>query len=385
MPKIRLLNPTNGFLAQQPSKTPSTPTEEYQLTHTLSEIHHLLDRIVENRSWKSSIQEPCFELQKLAANTHMAISSQEHDCHQVWRELGQLEYSAKVLIPKFYDPDRDIHPRVLTILLRLIVDGSSKPFWERKTLELVRGLFSAASWLSLGSNYPITLLLKIPTEKANELLWRQVSLLNTRFYTRAKDFDPTFVACERIYCAQVLASLGYPVESEAELHSVIDTLGPRGDQYALADAHRTLGYSKFQSTLTDEASAQAAEGESKVSEAQWKFVDAQCKFIDARLESSRALEIFEQIDRGNTENAMYTRICLAWTFHHPGDLVHCEIHLRAALGIWKSNNPNNPGQGAGVKQVLDLDQVLCKQGKTAASERLRAEYAQYFEKSPGAE
>ena len=362
-----LLNPANPFFTPEPSRTPDTPVEEVHLQHTLSEIYRFLDRIVRNKSWLQAIEEPCYELQRLASDAHLAIASLTYDCRQVWRELGQLQSSAAALLPRFWKPCRNMHPRVLTILLRLLVDDCTRPLLETKTLEKVKNMFFFLAQDTLGSNHPVTLLCGTPTAKTKDLLWRQIELVKTRFYAKAKIDDPKFVACEQICSARVLASIGYPEKAEAELVSLIESLGCDADQYTLADAHRTLGFSQFHSA--------------EIAEAQGNMPEARAKLIEAATESTLALELFTKADGGKTENVMYTHHRLACTFRKLGCLENCEEHFQAALNIWELNRKNHERQG-GVKLVRDLDQVLLELGKVEASAQLRRGYPQYFEESP---
>ena len=208
-----LLNVIHPFQHPEPSRTPDTPKEDWHLQGTLKEIEGYLDRIVEQGSWIYRHEEPAFELQKLAASAHMAISSQSYDCHAIWKELGALYSPACKTMPRFHENNLlTMHPRALVVLLRLLVDSLSIDLWASRTLENVKYMFWIVTSQTLQARHPIRLLCGMPKRKTKELLFRLLELMDVRLFAKVSDHQPDgpkFVAQEQTYAARVLSSLGY--------------------------------------------------------------------------------------------------------------------------------------------------------------------------------
>lgn len=346
-------------------RTPDTPQEDWHLQMTLKEVAGYLDRIVEEGTWAQRNEEPTFELQKLAANAHMAISSQSYDCHHIWRELGLLYSPVCHVMPKFDENNLlTMHPRALIVLLRLLVDSLSTGLWGSQTLEQVRGMFWFVTSQTLRAAHPLRLLCGMPKRKATELLFRLLELMDVRLFSRVSDQQPdgaVFVAQEQTYAARVLASLGYTQWAEIKLQSVIDDLDTHSDVFTQADAFRTLGYAREQSCagIVSERTKPTLE--------------------ESKTASASALALFVEMGKGCSNEAMFTHISLAQVSRKLGKLEEAQTHLAEAINVWqKTRKAENQG---GSKLILDLHQVLVDQRKFKDARELRDQHQSYFEES----
>ena len=360
-----LLNFRNSFPSPEPSRTPDTPREEWHLQRTLKEVAGYLDRIVEEGSWMQRDEEPTFELQKLAANAHMAISSQRYDCHHIWKELGLLYSPVCHVMPAFGENNLlTMHPRALVVLLRLLVNSLDIGHWGSQTLQKVRRMFWLVTIQTLTADHPLRLLCGMPKSRATDLLFRLLELMDVRLFSRVSDRQPAgavFVAQEQTYAARVLASLGYTQWAEFKLQSVIDDLDTHMDDFTQADAYRTLGYAREQSC------AGVVSGRTIPILKQSKTA------------SASALMLFVQTGRGCSNEAMFTHISLAQVTRKLGELDEAEMHLAEAIDIWqKIRKAEDQG---GSKLILDLHQVLVDQRKFKEARVLRQRHQRYFEES----
>ena len=155
----------------------------------------------------------------------MAISSQTYDSHQIWRQLGHLHAPVRDLMPKFREDNLlTMHPRTLTVLLRLLVTSVSYGQWVSQTLENVKYMFWNVANETLQAAHPVRLLCGVPKRKATELLFRLLELMDVRLFSRIshKRADgAVFVAQEQTYVARVLASLGFTQCADHKLQSVV--------------------------------------------------------------------------------------------------------------------------------------------------------------------
>lgn len=334
-----------------PTQVVSTAPEDRQINHTLKAVANYLNRLVENKTWSSAPSEPAFEIQRLAASAHQAIASQPYDTHATYVELSKLKHRAEEVFPSFWKAE--MHPRVLTVLLRVLVNGCSAQQWESETLAWVKSVFRGVAKRELTDCHPVTLLFGTSggREQARTLLWRLISLIKADFYAKLSQTAPIFVAREEIYTARVLASLGFPEIAHVHLEEVIRNFSLL-DDFTIADTFRTIGFAKFQAGHRDEAVASLL----------------------------KARELFNSIQEGGGENAMYNLLCLGWVFRNAHDLAACEYYLWEALQVWESNSELHQNQG-GVKLVRDLEQVCREQQKYGQSMSLKSRYPSYFEES----
>jgi hypothetical protein len=365
---LMLLSGLNSFPSPRPNRTPDTPREDCHLQMTLREVAGYIDRIVEADSWILRYEGPAFDLQKLAANAHMAISSQTYDCHHIWRELDQLRAPVCELMPRFGENNLlTMHPRALTVLLRLLVNSVSFGQWGSQTLENVKYMFWIVANQTLRATHPIRLLCAMPKLKSTEFLFRLLELMDVRLYSRIGSKRPdgaVFVAQEQTYAARVLASLGYTQWAEFKLQSVVEDLDTHMDAFTKADAHRTLGYVK----------EQACNGTNgTISEEITSTLHA------SKTASASALNLFLEMGQGCSNEAMFTRISLAQVSRRLGELREAETYLSEAINVWQKTR-NCEDQG-GSKLILDLHQVLCEQRKFDEGRELRQQYQRYFEES----
>jgi hypothetical protein len=359
------INFRNLFASPEPSRAPDTPQEDWHLQRTLKEVAGYLDRIVEEGTWAQRNEEPTFELQKLAANAHMAISSQSYDCHHIWRELGLLYSPVRHVMPMFDENNLlTMHPRALIVLLRLLVDSLSIGHWGSQTLEQVRGMFWFVTSQTLRAAHPLRLICGMPKRKSTELLFRLLELMDVRLFSRVSNQQPdgaVFVAQEQTYTARVLASLGYPRWAEIKLQSVVDALDTHMDIFTQADAYRTLGYAREQSCA------------GIVSECTRPILQ------ESKTASTSALLLFAGMGKGCSNEAMFTHISLAQVTRNLGELEEAETHLAEAVNIWqKTRKAEDQG---GSKLILDLHQVLIHQRKFKEAQELRQQHQRYFEES----
>jgi len=290
-------HPTSAFITPEPSRTPNTPDSEHNLREALSQISGYLDRLVESGSWRRRNEQPAFEIQKLAAHAHMAISGQSKGSPQTWQDLVKLGKPTFNVMPKLdCDGLLTLHPRALTALLRLVVDGAdipnAMPLWEAQTLRTVKDMFRQAAKMALPRTHPVPLLCGVQASQTQNLSARQFELMDVRLYARISHLPPdggVFVAQEQIYGARVLASLGYVQWAEAKLSSVIADLPAHSCQYTYAEAHRTLGYVRQQAC--SHASAKSTGN----------------RLRDAENNANLALQAFKKIGMGESNEALYTK------------------------------------------------------------------------------
>jgi hypothetical protein len=360
-----LLNVVNPFMSPEPSRTPDTPQEDWHLQKTLKEIEGYLDRIVEQGSWIYRHEEPAFALQKLAANAHLAISSQSYDCHAIWKELDELYSPVCKTMPRFDENNLlTMHPRALVVLLRLLVDSLSIDIWASQTLEHVKYMFWIVTSQTLPARHPVRLLCGMPKRNTKQLLFRFLELMDVRLFAKVSGQQPdgpTFVAQEQTYVARVLSSLGYTQWAEFKLRSVIGDLDSHMDPFTKADALRTQGYCLEQSSAA-------------VTSDRTKSVLQQAKVV-----TTSALDLFLEIGMRCSNEVMFTRISLAQASRKLGEFALAETHLTEAIYIWEQTRQSED-QG-GVKLILDLHQVMVKQEKLEEARELRQMHPRYFEES----
>lgn len=346
-----------------PPRALNTPPEDYHLRKTLKAIQDFFNNLANKISGRclevhNLDKEPAFELQRMAANTHQAIASEQYDTHATFVELRRLGARAENVLPKL---DRDsMHPRVLTVLLRLIVDGTSKINGTDKQkqdtgiLRTVKGLFERVAKAELFGDHPVVLLSGMPErrDQTERLLHGQMELATTEFYEKIRQYDPVFVACEEIYSARVLASLGRTQEAEAQLKIVFQNMSSHNDSFTRADALRTWGFTKFNAN-----SPQAA-----------------------IISLTQALHDFQESGYGNSENVLYIHICFSWIYRQLNDLQKCEKSLWNAVNLWESTELLYNNQ-SGVNFVRSLDQVLYEQQEWYKRQYLRNRHPAYFEES----
>lgn len=332
-----------------PSRALDIPFEEQHLHKTLTGIHHFLDNLVDECTWSIAVAQPALELQKLAADAHMAIASHSYNPEVMWAELGSLYSPLSAIMPMFHATF--LHPRVFTVLLRLLVNGISRPMYESTTLEAVRFMFYLVSCQTLQPLHPIRLLCGMPSDEqqTTKLLWQQLALVDSRLYARIDQVDPIFVAQEKTYSARVLASLGYFGQADALLDAVQAQFDLHGDLFTMADCYRTLGYTRYQSGSLEEAKP-------FLKAALWGFVTSGNHYC---------------------ENIMYTHMCLGWVTQRLDELEASQKHQLDALAVWESNKGQRVYQGA-VKLIRDLDKAYRDQGKFNDSVWLRQKYPEYF-------
>lgn len=318
---------------------------------------NLVDKIQRNGFLLGDLdQEQAFEIQRLAANAHQAVGSQVYASHQTFADLQAVGAKAAEVLPAL--SMNSMHPRVLTVLLRLVVEsthgciGNLKDQQEVDILRTIKALFKQISTTKLSGDHPVLLLCAMPNDQnqTDQLIQYQMALVKSELYDKIRSHDPRFVALERTYSARVLASLGHTVEAENLLEAAFMDNLVDYDLFVHADACRTLGYTKVRAGVPEEAVL-------------WLKV---------------ALEEFQRSGNGETENVLYTYIALSWAYRRLGQLQHCELSLREALNLWRSVE-NLRRVWSAVKLIRDLDQVFGEQGKYKAQTTLREEFAIYFE------
>lgn len=351
-----------GHTAFKLSRTPNIAKEDLPIRITVKAASNFYNLLLEERSAQRDALQPgpALEVQSLAANAKLAIAAQAYDSRAIWKELSELQHSVTKVMPAL--SGRVFHPRVLTALLRLLVDGVSVPgavsgfarsAEESKTLAVVKLMFLKVARQYLGDRHPVTLLCAAPVSGTQSIeLLRSLVELMARFYNHLNDTDPSFVAWEQIYTARVLSSLGYAPEGIVHLEAVMARLETHGDLCIKADAYRSMGYALWMNGSGD---------------------DAVPYLFDA-------YNLFKDMGYGDSENAKYTCICLASVFRQKGEIQKCEQYLSEAVAIWNSNRSRDGDKG-GVKLVRDLNQVLCEQGKTIESQRLRQLHPDFFKES----
>lgn len=318
---------------------------------------NLVDKIQRNGFLLGDLdREQAYEIQRLAANAHQAVGSQVYASHQTFADLQAVGAKAAEVLPAL--SMNSMHPRVLTVLLRLVVEsthgciGNLKDQQEVDILRTIKALFKQISTTKLSGDHPVLLLCAMPNDQnqTDQLIQYQMALVKSELYDKIRSHDPRFVALERTYSARVLASLGHTVEAENLLEAAFMDNLVDYDLFVHADACRTLGYTKVRAGVPEEAVL-------------WLKV---------------ALEEFQRSGNGETENVLYTYIALSWAYRRLGQLQHCELSLREALNLWRSVE-NLRRVWSAVKLIRDLDQVFGEQGKYKAQTTLREEFAIYFE------
>jgi hypothetical protein len=308
-------------------------------------------------------------VQKLAADAHMAISSQRYDAHKIWQELGDLYNPVLEVMPKLQaDNLLTLHPRTLTALLRLAVDGTQIPnameLWESRTLGVIKDMFFLASKLSLPSFHPVVLLLGNTPDKSVELLFRYLELMDVRLCSKVShEHDGTaFIAQEQIYAARVLASLGWLTWAEFKIGRVIAGLSVHRCQYTRADCFRTLGFIQQQDCHGRHP----------------EFI--RNRLAEAEGNARHALLLFSRIGMNSSNEAMYTCLGLAQIAQKQNQPHEVEECLRKALKIWNANEAGRQRQGC-TRIVRDLYKCLLEQGKNDQAELLRDEHSDHFVES----
>lgn len=262
--------------------------------------------------------EPALEVQRVAANAHQAVASQRFSSQKTFEELRQLESRTEKVLPQL--EMQSMHPRVLTVLLRLVVDSTSKAdgtvkqYEESDILRLVKQLFKKVSTTKLFGWHPVALLCSMPGDQdhTDQLLHHQMELAKVDFYDKVRYYDPLFVAWEEIYSARVLASLGHTDEAEVIMEAVFDSfshVSSHEELFAHADACRTWGYTKLNAGSPEHAVPSL----------------------------NQALDEFRRSGNGKTENVLYTHLVFSWLYRRLNELYLCEHSLREALKLWKSD------------------------------------------------
>lgn len=269
-------------------------------------------------------------------------------------------------MPKFGEDNLlTMHPRVLTVLLRLLVDSLSFGLCGSRTLENVKYMFWIVTSQTLRAAHPVRLLCGLPKRKTTEFLFRLLELMDVRLYSRVSERlpdGPKFVAQEQTYAARVLASLGYTQWAAFKMQSVIDSLDDHmDDAFTKADAYRTHGYIAENSctTLNTDSTISVLE--------------------ESKTASATALNLFVGMGRGCSNEAMFTRISLAQVSRKLGDLAAAETYLAEAIHVWQKTR-RFEDQG-GSKLILDFHQVLVDQGKFDKAAEVRQQHGRYFEES----
>lgn len=301
-------------------------------------------------------KEQAFEVQRIVASAHQAVASQVYASHKTFADLKAVGERATEILPKLNISS--MHPRVLTVLLRLIVprtsgcNGLVKREEEADMMGVIKALFARVSTAQLFGNHPVSLLCVLPDDQdqTDQLLRYQLCLAKSELYDKIRSCNTEFVTLEEIYSARVLASVGYTAQADTLLDDVLRNLSGEQHLFIHAEACRTLGFSKLTAGLPDKA----------------------IPWLDV------AVNEFQQSGNGRSENVLYTHICLAWAYRQMGELDSCEQSLWNALALWTSEDDLRRNSSA-IKIIRDLDQVLYEQGKLDAQADLRAHYATYFE------
>ncbi|KAK5720943.1 hypothetical protein LTR15_006905 [Elasticomyces elasticus] len=331
----------------------NTPANIYDFHHALISVGAYLDVLttLDHSTW--AVADQGTALQRLVASAHMALTTQQYDAKAIWVELSTLEPRAKSIISTLQNPA--MHPRVLTALLRLLVDHSSATAPERAALKAIRRMFYNAS-RALPSSHPVPLLcsLSLDDTSSSVLLQALCNQLNGRLYNKMCDTTPDFVAAEQVYGARVLASVGRTDIADSLLESVYSQLGGRIALHTTADYHRTAGYSKIQ--------------------------NGQLRVARSHLET--AMAAFEAAGRDNSEGAMFTCLSLAMLCRKENNLAGYISYLEATLEIWDTNSDLRKIQ-SGIKFVRDLYQAYDGTHRSTKMHELEARYPAYFVKSDG--
>jgi hypothetical protein len=340
------LSPPSG--SRSPAAPLRTPGADYGLHVTMSSIGHYLDGLVTSSPLAWANAKHATELQKLVSNAHMAVMSQQYDTSAIWTELFALKARAETAIMSFQDGI--MHPRVLTALLRLIVEGDTASEIERQALAAVR-MMVAVACEALPVRHPLRLLLGMTPAKAtdSDVLKGFMKQYQSRLLNRISDNAPDFAVREQIYGARVLASLGQTADADSVLQRCTD-LHDRINLSTVADWHRTAGYSKIQAG----------------------------KPTEGRPHLESALTLFETSGQQCSDNAMYNRLSLATLCRQEEDLSQAAVHMKAVLHIWEANRKAGGGQG-GLKFVRDLHSIYEKLGDVWKTVELELKYPEYFE------
>ena len=140
---------------QRLARAVSTPREDVQMHAALSSIGVFLDDLTEKAAWQLPVLQLDLDFQRLVAEALMAISSTSYDTRAVWEELRGMDDHVEAVISTF---SVAMHPRVLSVLLRLLVQNQQTNPIERGAIRLVKGMICRKSSAHLQPSHPVSLL-----------------------------------------------------------------------------------------------------------------------------------------------------------------------------------------------------------------------------------
>ena len=338
---------------QRVARAVSTPPADVHFHAALSSIGVFLDDLTEKAMPHLPALEVNVDFQRIVAEALMAISSTSYDTRAVWRELSAMEDRVESMVGTF---SVAIHPRVLSVLLRVLVQNQQTDETQRATIRAFRGMIWRKAIKSLQPSHPVASLcaLDLPPERTEDFLEKFTTQMNTRLHDQISELAPDFVVLEKIYTARALASFGFSGSADKVLESAASL--NMQDAFTKADYHRTVGFSQFQKNTL--ALTEAALGNLRI-----------------------ALNGFEGVGKGSSTEAMYVHYNLGSVFERKQDFENCTHHLEVALDIWEANSASHQQHG-GIKYVRDLDEAYKRTGRLVDSNRRHDRYASYFEESP---
>lgn len=338
---------------QRITRMVNTPTSDMQLHATLSSIGVFLDYLSEKATWQIPALELDLDFQRLTAEALMAISSTSYDTKAVRQELSDMEERMAGIVGTF---SVAMHPRVLSVLLRVLVQNQQTNDVQRGLVNAFRGMIGNKVSKSLRPSHPVSMLcaLDLPPVTTEDFLVKFTTQLNSRLHERVRGCAPDFIALEKIYIARAMASFGCPKTADTVLDSAA-TLSIC-DTFTKAEYHRTVRFSQFQKDTP--------------------------AMTDAAIPNlSLAVTEYEGIDKSTSTEAMYVHYNLGSAFRRKRDFESCIHHLESALDIWKGNSATHQQRG-GIKYVLDLNEAYSQVGWNDSMESLHEQYASYFAESP---
>lgn len=196
-----------------------TPPGDVQIHAALSSIGIFLDDCFEKASWPL----PAFELdsafQRLMAEALMAISSTDYDTAAIWRELRGMEQPVADIVK---DWSSGMHPRVLSVLLRVLVQNQETSPTQRGLIRAFRRMVWKTAVEALQASHPVALLcgVELAPERTEDFLEKFSAQMGSRLHDRVSGSAPDFVAREKIYTARAFASFGFSETADGVLDSV---------------------------------------------------------------------------------------------------------------------------------------------------------------------
>lgn len=189
---------TSRILPFVPTRALDLYGSSEKLHTALASVGHYLDDICDVKFWRLPGSNNWIDIQWLISSTHMAVNSvaKHHDVHAAWTGFRALESKVERIMMSLCHII--MHPRVLSALLRLLIDGLSVSELQVRTITVVRSMFAKISKF-LPENHPVRMLCSLQSESPpDELVSHFFGIFNGRLYGKISCSAPKFVACEKI-------------------------------------------------------------------------------------------------------------------------------------------------------------------------------------------